>query len=69
MKRDPLLESLNRTFPRRQPEPPYNPHRHSYFADVIVLLVLGLICVQISRCQTISPVISEAKGPLSLIHI
>ncbi len=67
MRFDPLLDDLNKRFPRRSPEPPVSKIllRGVILFVLLWLLLAILICFASTEChaQTISPAISEAHGP------
>jgi len=67
MRVDPFLDDLNKRFPRRSPEPPVSKIllRGVVLFVRLWLLLAILICFASTEChaQTISPVISECKGP------
>lgn len=63
MPRDPWIDELNQRFPRRQPEPPYNPNRLYDWIIFLVLVFLILLIATACFGQTVSPVLVEGKGP------
>ena len=60
--RDPWVTELNKRFPRRQPEPKEN---KAFVGVIILFILLTVIILAATNChgQTISPAISECKGP------
>jgi hypothetical protein len=59
---DPIVADLNKRFPRRQPEPPYKGIWLDIITAFVIVVILGFVA---TKChgQTISPAISECKGP------